>query len=290
MLDRFLMPHTDTSMFIRSNIRRGGFVMNPQEDFSADYYGYFQGHDLLGVMALCWQGSILCQVPELQHIPLLFKTIQQLAPDFKILFILGDTDQVQVIFSLLEQTHPHMRESISKDSQQRIYTLDLDQLIMPESLRNGSVACRSALPTDLSTLVPWRMAYNKEVANPTTDESQTTQDTTLFIASQTAFVLESQGELVARSDFNATLPDTVQIGGVWVPPAYRNRGYARAVIAGSLLEGKRRGVKHAILFTENPAAVRCYESIGFKEKSIYHILIFDKKICLVEKSNQQFSF
>lgn len=276
ILDRFLVPYIDTSMFMRSNARHYGFVMNPEKEFSADYYGYFVDGELNGVVALCWQGAILCQVPDLQYIPTLFKFIQQSTPGFTIRMILGPTDQVKTIFSCLENVHPVVRDHIAKNSLQKIYTLDLNQIVIPSLLSDNTLKCRLVQHNDIPTLVPWRMVYNEELSFLKEEESLIIDDLISFIEAKTAFVLESQGTLVARSDFNAILPDTVQIGGVWVPPDFRNRGFARAVVAGSLLEAKKRGITKAVLFTDNPAAMRCYESLGFKENGIYHIMIFDK--------------
>jgi uncharacterized protein len=70
---------------------------------------------------------------------------------------------------------------------------------------------------------------------------------------------------VAYSGSNAMLPDVVQIGGVWTPPERRGRGYARCVVAGSLVAARKQGVARAVLFADpaNAAARAAYLSIGF---------------------------
>ena len=85
------------------------------------------------------------------------------------------------------------------------------------------------------------------------------------------FVLEVQGSdgPVSYSAFNASLPEIVQVGGVWTPPEQRGRGYARAVVAGSLLDARAERVVRAVLFTENPAARRAYEALGFQRVGEY---------------------
>ena len=61
------------------------------------------------------------------------------------------------------------------------------------------------------------------------------------------------------------LPDAVQVGGVWTPPQLRNRGYARAVVAGALLAVRAAGVRRSVLFTAeaNLPAQRAYAALGF---------------------------
>ena len=70
---------------------------------------------------------------------------------------------------------------------------------------------------------------------------------------------------MAYQQFNATADDTVQVGGVWTPPALRNRGYGRAVVAGALLTARAEGARRGVLFTAetNVAAQRAYEALGF---------------------------
>jgi RimJ/RimL family protein N-acetyltransferase len=87
---------------------------------------------------------------------------------------------------------------------------------------------------------------------------------------------EQGGGLGAYSAFNATIADTVQIGGVWTPPPQRGRGHARCVVAGSLQHARDRGVRSAILFTDekNVAAQRSYVAVGFRPIGDYGIVFF----------------
>jgi predicted GNAT family acetyltransferase len=87
-------------------------------------------------------------------------------------------------------------------------------------------------------------------------------------------VLEVDGAPVAYRQFNATLPEVVQVGGVWTPPSLRSRGYARAVVAGSLLAARAEGARRGVLFTgeENVAAQRAYAAIGFRRVGDWGLL------------------
>ena len=66
------------------------------------------------------------------------------------------------------------------------------------------------------------------------------------------------------------------MGGVFTPPEFRRRGYARAVVAASLLEARAGGVSTGILFTgaENVAAHRAYVALGFRIVGTYRLLLF----------------
>ena len=63
---------------------------------------------------------------------------------------------------------------------------------------------------------------------------------------------------------------------LWTPRALRGRGYARCVVAGSLQSARDRGVRRAVLFTDeqNVAAQRSYASIGFRPIGDYGLVFF----------------
>jgi predicted GNAT family acetyltransferase len=91
----------------------------------------------------------------------------------------------------------------------------------------------------------------------------------------TDWLLLSNGTPVSYSVFNAVLPDIVQIGGVWTPPELRGHGYARCVVAGSLLAARAQGVERAVLFADpvNEAARRAYRSLGFRVVGDYGLVL-----------------
>jgi predicted GNAT family acetyltransferase len=89
-------------------------------------------------------------------------------------------------------------------------------------------------------------------------------------------VLDLSGVPVAYAAFNAMLPDTVQLGGVWTPPEFRSHGYGRSVVAGALLAAREAGAGRAVLFTnsDNHAAQSAYRSLGFARVGDYGLVIF----------------
>ena len=80
---------------------------------------------------------------------------------------------------------------------------------------------------------------------------------------------------MSYSVFNAMLADVVQIGGVWTPREFRGRGYARSVVAGSLLAARKQGVSRAVLFADptNEAARRAYLFLGFRIVGDYGLVL-----------------
>jgi predicted GNAT family acetyltransferase len=158
-----------------------------------------------------------------------------------------------------------------------LFVVDLAQLSVPEALVSGAVRCRRPREEDLPLLYAWRAAYRRDVlAEPSGRQNDTAarDDVRLLHETGSHWLLEAEGCPVAYSAFNARLPEIVQVGGVWTPPERRGRGFARAVVAASLTEARAEGVRRAVLFTENPAARRAYEAIGFRKVGEYGLVIF----------------
>ncbi|HEU5059432.1 MAG TPA: GNAT family N-acetyltransferase, partial [Kofleriaceae bacterium] len=90
------------------------------------------------------------------------------------------------------------------------------------------------------------------------------------------WVLRRAGKPVAMTALNARLPECVQVGGVFTPPELRGRGYGGAVVAGQLVDVRAAGARRAVLFTEteNRAARRAYERIGFVRVGDYGLVMF----------------
>ena len=164
------------------------------------------------------------------------------------------------------------------DSREDLFALALADLVVPAALAEGRLACRRGTPADRGELCRWYSEYrveaHHEVDSPALREA-TARDVDRQIALGHQWVLEEAGRLVATSAFNATLPDRVQVGGVYTPPAGRGRGLARAVVAGSLAAARDAGVPLAVLFTgeDNRAARKAYQAIGFRRVGDYGIVI-----------------
>ena len=88
-------------------------------------------------------------------------------------------------------------------------------------------------------------------------------------------VLMQGDQPLAMTGFNATLPEIVQIGGVYTPPALRGRGHARRAVALHLAEAAATGVQRATLFSASDMAARAYLAIGFAPVGTWTLLLFD---------------
>jgi len=258
-LESFLKEHTDRSLFLLNNLSRSGLVAG-DEPYHGQYWGAFEGDALVGAAALYWNGMIIPSAPE--GLEALADVIEREA-DRPVAGFIGDQVQVDWLADWFG-----CRE-FRVDSPERLYALELADLEEPAVLQNPEIECRRATPEDLEQLVQWRLDYDVELMGAEYSESAREQAYATIrkdIQSGVSFVLTRSGVPVSMSCFNAALDTVVQIGGVFTPPAERGKGYGRAVVAGSLLQARARGVERSILFTgfSNEPAQRAYQALGYR--------------------------
>jgi predicted GNAT family acetyltransferase len=273
-LEQFLERHADSSMFLRANSRNGGLV-DQGERYQGTYAAAIEGDRIAAVAAHWWNGLVTVQTPVAG--PEVVRAAVR-ASGRAVSGINGPWAHAVVAREALDLAAAPMRS----ESREVLYALGLDDLLVPETLASGRVRCRRPDASDMSMLATWRATYRVELeGHPDGPELRAAarQDVESLNAESRDFVLvdgDDSRRLLAYSAFNAVLSDVVQVGGVFTPADLRRRGYARAVVAGSLIVARARAVERAILFTGevNVAARRAYETIGFRRVGDYGLLGF----------------
>ena len=277
--ESFLKPLTATSMFLRGNAHKGGMEFNGQR-LQAHYFGCFIAGALSGVVGLTWMGNVMVQVPDAAQLDELFAFARQQRPDYEMKGVLGPDAQCRQVIGIMGIQPDQCKMSETENG----YTLPLTDIIVPAPLQSGEWHVRRAVPADAEKLTAWDRHYDVEALGEDPNNLEpydvSYADELRRIEQGNAFVLDVDGVAVSRSHFNTTLPDVVQIGGVYTPPENRSRGYARAAVAGQLLIARTEGVQQAVLFAKDPAAKRAYESIGFKRGDDYHITLLKQGLRL----------
>jgi RimJ/RimL family protein N-acetyltransferase len=271
-LEAFLLPRIASSMFLLGNMRAAG-LEDKGEPYQGTYAGVFSEGKIVSVVAHYWNDALVFQAPV--HVDELWRKAVEVSGR-PIGGLIGPDKQVDAVKNGLD-----IGESrIQLDETERLYTLALDELVVPDVLASGEAVARQAQRSDLAFLVAWRVAYSAE----TLGESETggarerTRSTVERLIRQGhTWVLEVEGEPVACSSFNTATEEAVQVGGVWTPLDMRSRGYGRAVVAASLLDARADGVTTAVLFTgeENIPAQRAYAALGFQHIGAYRMLLLD---------------
>ena len=214
-------------------------------------------------------GFLMGQVPD--NLPEHWTAFCDILEGQEIIGMTGATDQVETALSVFDLQDA----SFSLRRAEPHYKLALSDLEHP--VQKGHL--RPARPDDHAMLVDWIIDYDTGALGAPANESTRKRAEATARAHENSpnhRILEVEGQPVAKTAFNATLPDMVQIGGVYTPPSLRSNGYARTAVALHLLEARENGVETAILFASGEPACRAYEAIGFKQIGSYTLAILSE--------------
>lgn len=253
-LEALLLRRIDGAMFPLSNLRayglgRGDF---PTADFRASRFWLVDGRGVVGInrrgmlMALLEDGVDLSGLRAALAGLLVSGAVGPVVSVRQTLAALG----LDGVPKRLDRDEPG-------------FALDLSELRVPDAAGAALVPASDALR---DVLVAWRAEYHGDVLGTSGIEAEerAAEDIAGYIAEGTHRVLLIDGQPVAMTGFNARLPEIVQVGGVYTPPALRGRGYAKAAVALHLAEARDAGVGRAVLFAASDAAARAYLGIGFQ--------------------------
>ena len=275
-LEAFLIERPESSMFLLSNLRRSGLDYE-DKPFHADYYASFSnGGEIDGVLAHCWNGNILLQAPNPEQLLTNIKIFRR-ETSRTVAGVLGPSSQVGPALTALQLQNADYAINVDDG----LFALELDKLILPAGLSNPDIEVVHVSETAPCFIGQWIKAYEIEALGKDDDE-----DLERSVASRIArleewrdlWILQLRGAPVAMSGFSARLTDIVQIGPVWTPPEHRNRQYARILLAATLRRAATEGIERAVLFANDPAAIRSYEAIGFKRIDNYQLAMLKKPI------------
>ena len=269
-LEAFLLPRVESSMFLMGNMRAAGLADRGQI-YQGTYAARLQDGKIVGVVAHYWNRNLVLQDPV---DPAALCAAAARTSGRPIEGLVGPNDQV----SLAKAALGVGGSSAQMDETEMLYSLELEELVVPDNLASGRVTSRRIEPGDVDLLARWSAAYEVEAlgeADSPRLRDKAREETERAVREQRTWVLEDEGRLVARSSFNTAIAEAVQVGGVWTPPELRRRGYGRAVVAASLLDARAAGVEKGILFTgeDNTAAQKAYEALGFRRVGDYSLVL-----------------
>jgi RimJ/RimL family protein N-acetyltransferase len=267
----FCEAHPDTTLFFQNNVAAAGLV-DRGVPYSGTYAAAFEGDAIAALAAHYWQGNLIVEAP--RRLDEVVRAAVA-ASGRSVTGLLGPWAQVCAARTVLGLA----AAPTSMDSPDELFAVSLHQLRVPPLLSRPGVRCRMPREDELEQVSQWRHDYSVELLGRPASDAVLAASRAEMRRSQDDgrnFVLELDGALVAYSAYNAATPRCVQIGGVFTPPPLRGRGYARAVVAGSLLAARTRGVERSILFTgvENHAAQAAYRALGYERVGDYGLVLF----------------
>ncbi len=263
-VEAFLAQHPETSMFLRGNLAAHG--LENSEHRHATTYWLEERDEITGIIGCTNGGYLMCQAPTAA--PSFWDAAAQVLSGRTINGLTGVPEQVNAWIGALSLK----ADAFSIKVTEPLYRLQLDALRAPDM---GDLALRRPRADDAALLMQWFDGYAQDTGMAPTDGPSGKDAAAVFIAHDAARVLERRGTPVAMTSLNAQVADTVQVGGVYVPPAMRGQGLGGAVVAAQLSELRACGRRLAILFAANLPAARAYESIGFHHVGSYEVAMLN---------------
>ncbi len=284
LLEEYLEPHKSETMFICSNLLSAGIEYKGKY-FEGEYFGYFnEKHDnkekLLGIIVHYWNGNIMMHASNNLVLERLTTYLKKHL-NRNVAGVLGISDQACYVINELGLSDSIF--SINRD--EGLYDLCLSSLKTVDLPIDCNIVPAEEVPID--TLIQWMTDYEIEALGAIKNDalSGRVNNKVERIRNGDCFALLQDNVPVSLVGFNSKLKDMLQIGPVWTPIKYRNKGFARRLLASALLKEKSHGIKKAILFTDNPAAIKAYEAIGFKEIGTYRLALLKDPIALPAQKN-----
>ncbi len=267
LIEAYLAKHFTTAMFMRGNLRDFG-IGNTEAPYGMRYFIRQEGA-VTGIGGVGNAGAVMLQASGAPA-EMVAHMRAALPVDFKPTVTTGAPDMVQAILEGFGVADAPMQMNETEP----LFWLPKAALV-PQDMAGFTL--RPATMADLPLLTAWNHAYNLEVlggVDSAESRSETRAAARRTLAHGRQRLLLKGGEVVAQTNFNAALPDTVQVGGVYTPPALRGQGFARRAVAAHLAEAFAAGVDNAILFSASESASRAYRAIGFSEVGTYRIVLF----------------
>ncbi len=257
-----LEAHIETSMFPLTNLRDAGL----DTDAIHGMTGWCRP-DLTGVVFVTNGGMVQPQWPGGTRRE--WRAITQAMSGRALSGVIGDPDQGAAFLDAAGLSS--VPTSIT--GREAGYSLDLQTLRIPKT-HGATLAPLAEAHRD--TVTAWLAAYQIETlgASPDKANERAVSDFDRYLNRGRHRVLSKADEPRAMTAFNAVYEHVVQIGPVYTPPEFRNRGFARIAVALHLLEAQAQGTKRALLFTSNPAAARAYQALGFSQYGAFGLTLF----------------
>ncbi|MBY6154920.1 GNAT family N-acetyltransferase [Vannielia litorea] len=263
-LDAFLAKHPDTSMFLRGNLAAHGLSPSDHPHASTFWLSETEAGNVRAVVGCNNDGFLMAQVPE--PLPGLWEAVANALGGRKLAGMTGEDGQVQTALQGLGLANAQF--TLNHD--EPLYRLELDRLEDP------SAKLRPPQAGDEEMLRLWYAEHFIDTGfAPNKNEAMldARRRAERMARSDDLRILIEDGIPVAMAGINARVADFVQLGSVHVLRSKRSRGLGRKVTAALLVEQRTKGARTAVLFANNPAAARAYESIGFNQVGRYRISI-----------------
>lgn len=265
-LQAFLASHAATSMFLRGNLAEFG-LDGPPHPHRTTFWRWPADGPIRAAFGRTQSGMLLCQAPGEDA------AITDFAQALHGQAVTGASGEAGQIDRLIAALSLPTTDALA-NHREPLFHLNLDRL---PAAPPGAPALRRPVAADLPLLTGWFAAYLRDtgIAPPDPDRAaaETAARARAALDGAPLRLLQGPDGPLAMASLNARAADMIQVGGVYVPAPLRGRGLGREVTRALLAEARTEGARWAVLFANNTAAARAYQSIGFAQIGWYRILL-----------------
>ena len=258
-VDAFLSAHVTCAMFPLTNLRQHG--LSGDDPQAQDLWLSRQDGQVSDVLALTRAGLVLPVLPSATY-----DIAARVLAGRTVSGIIGRQDWARGMAQACG-----LRGSYTLNRDEPHFALDLRDLILPQGL--GQIVPLAQAPED--TIKSWIHAYMIEALDTPKAQADIEVVTRYdrYVTANSHVVLMEGPRPLAMCGFNARLPQIVQVGGVYTPPALRGRGHARRAIGQHLDQARAAGVQRAVLFSASEQASNTYRALGFSQIGQWTLLL-----------------
>ncbi len=256
----FLKPHTARSMFLCSNIASQGIGWS-QHPHATRIFLWMTRDGIGGVFGLTRGGFLLVQAPD---VPLeAYTSFATAVTGERALGATGMTSQVSALLDALGLAK--MQYAINHEE-------PLCELAL-QSLDDPKADLRPPTADHVDLLYDWLTGYTASTGLVADQKAIRGRAEAAVQSGTKARLLFEDGTPVAMATINAAANGHVQVGGVFVPPERRGKGLGRRVTQAILVEARGNWAHTGVLFSNNDAATKAYEAIGFRQVDTFRVAI-----------------
>jgi GNAT superfamily N-acetyltransferase len=258
-VDAFLSAHVTCAMFPLTNLREYG--LSGDQPYAQRLWLARHGAQVTDVLALSRSGLVLPVLPSAHY-----AAAADVLAGLSVTGIIGRQDWARGMQNACGLSGPF---TLNRDEPH--FELPLSALQMPQGA--GQIVPLAQAPAD--TIKSWIHAYMIEALDTPKAQADVEVFTRYdrYVAANSHVVLMDGTQPLAMCGFNARLPQIVQVGGVYTPPALRGQGYARRAVGQYLAQARAAGVQRAVLFAASDTAASTYRALGFEQIGQWTLLL-----------------
>jgi ribosomal protein S18 acetylase RimI-like enzyme len=255
----YLYRNEEEAAFLIGNAQQFGIMNRRNMLRCGDYFGYFEGDTIKGIIAFYNLGSCIPHYESIGAIPY----FSQLMIMKRFGMLLGVDRLIRPLFQAIN------RYKALREVEECKYCVNNN--FKPFTLE-GIDFVDVSKESDISAISFVRKAYLRGFG-----AERTIEDTTLLLSQRNEeeefVILSKDNNLVAQACIQAFTDTTNQIGAVYTLEEERGKGYAKAVVSELCDRIIQRGKLPTLIVNKNnSAALNAYKAIGFEEREDYLII------------------